>query len=152
MLASHYRAKGDLELMFIRQIAASQVTCESLQRNIDTLLSAPDPNDIRIERFSRTKAREQRAQILALKELKDLQHRRNIMERFPDQTRDCAPLADHSAHVGQHPRFRPIPLQQRGRLHPPLDNSRWRDNEPDPTTLAKGLPDIRCLVPDVVVA
>ena len=74
------------------------------------------------------------------------------MERFPDQTKDCAPLADHSAHVGQHPRFRPIPLQQRGRLHPPLDNSRWRDNEPDPTTLAQGLPDIRCLVPDLVAA
>jgi hypothetical protein len=147
-LTRQYNAKGDLELYFVRQIAATQITYESLQRAIDTLMAAADLDDVRIDRLSRAKAREQRQQTIAMKELKDLQQRRNLLERFPDQTKDCAPLADHILYVGEQPHIKPIPLLLRGRLHPPLDNTRWRHSDPDPKALAKGLPDIKRLVPD----
>jgi len=146
-LAQHYKAHGDLELMFIRQIAATQVTFESLQRALDTLSAAADPNDARIDRLSRAKAREQRQQIYAVKELKALQDRRNVLERFPDQTKNCPPLADHTPFVGEQPQIKPIPLLLRGRLPSPVDNTPRRTTQPDPSKIGTGIPDIRRLVP-----
>ena len=148
-LARQYNAKGDLELIFIRAIAAAEITFHSIQRNIDQLCAAETLDDVKIDRLSRTQARYHRIQTSALKELRDLQQRRNTIERFPDQTKDCAPLADHILHVGDRPHIEPIPLLMRGRLHPPLDNTRWRYSDPDPKARAKGLPDIKRLVPDV---
>ena len=107
-LTRQYKVEGDIEVMFIRQIAAAQVTYESLQRAIDTLLAAAEPNDSRIERLSRAKAREQRQQTTALRELKDLQQRRNAIERFPSQTEGRPPLADHSDFIGLPPKIRPF--------------------------------------------
>ncbi|MEP7367794.1 MAG: hypothetical protein ABI972_31420 [Acidobacteriota bacterium] len=147
-LASLYKAQGDLELYFIRQIAAAQITVESLNRAIHTLSSAADPNDARIDRLSRAKAREQRQEICAIKELRTLQDRRNILARFPDQTKDCPPLADHTLFIGERPKIKPIPVLLRGRLHSPVDHNRMRVSEPDPTARANGRPDIKRLVPD----
>ena len=147
-LTRQYNAKGELELYFVRQIAAAQITYESLQRAIDTLMAAADLNDVRIDRLSRAKAREQRQQTVAVKELKDLQQRRNLLERFPDQTKDCPPLADHILYVGEQPHIKPIPLLLRGRMASPVDHTPRTTNQPDPQKLAKGMPDIRRLVPD----
>ena len=123
-LARQYAAKGDLELLFIRQIAAAEITFDSLQRALDKLYAAADLDDVKIDRLTRAQSRAQRMQTVALKELKDLQHRRNLIERFPDQTKDCAPLADHFCHVGENPMVTPINPIYRGRLYPPLDNKR----------------------------
>jgi hypothetical protein len=148
-LADLYKAKGDLEVYFIRQIAAAQITIESLNRAIHTLDAAAEPDYARIDRLSRAKAREQRQEIYALKEFKALQDRRNILERFPDQTKDCAPLADHTPFVGEVPFIKPIPAVLRGRLRSPLDHTPMRFSEPDAAKLAKGIPDIKRLVPDI---
>jgi len=148
VLARQYRAQGDLELIFVRQIASAETTFNSLQRAIDRLNAAAEIDDVRIDRLSRSQARSQRMQTNALKELKELQQRRNLIERFPDQTKDCPPLADHFAYVGEHPIIKPIPPLMRGRLYPPLDNTRMRFSEPDPTKHAKGIPDIKRLIPD----
>ncbi|MEP7367024.1 MAG: hypothetical protein ABI972_27510 [Acidobacteriota bacterium] len=128
-LTRQYKAEGDIELMFIRQIAAAQVTYESLQRAIDTLLAAADLNDLRIDRLSRAKAREQRQQTTALKELKDLQQRRNAIERFPTQTQDFPPLANHADFIGLPSKIKPL-LGFRKR------------NYPDPATLDALLKDL----------
>jgi hypothetical protein len=125
-LARRYTAKGDLELLFIRQIAAAETTFNSLQRALDRLYAATELDDVKIDRLTRAQSRAQRMQTIALKELKDLQQRRNLFERFPDQTKDCAPLADHFCYVGQHPAIKPIPPMHRGRLDPPLDNRPMR--------------------------
>lgn len=147
-LTRQYNAKGEIELYFVRQIAAAQVTFESLQRAIGTLLAAADPNDIRIDRLSRAKAREQRQQTIAVKELKEMQQRRNLLERFPDQTKDCPPLADHILYVGEHPHIKPVPLLQRGRMVSPVDHTPRIFNQSDPAKLAKGIPNIKQLIPD----
>ena len=52
-LTRQYATKGELELYFVRQIAAAQITIESLQRNLDTLFAAIEPNDARIDRLSK---------------------------------------------------------------------------------------------------
>ncbi|MEP7363161.1 MAG: hypothetical protein ABI972_07895 [Acidobacteriota bacterium] len=147
-LTRQYNAKGDLELYFVRQIAAAQITYESLQRNIDSLLAAVDYNDARMDRLSRAKAREQRQLTIALKELKDLQQRRNLLERFPDQTKDCPPLADHVLYIGEHPHIKPIPPLLRGRMLSPTDHTPRTVSQPDPEKRAKGIPDIKRLIPD----
>jgi len=146
-LSSQYKAHGELELYFIRQIAGAQITIESLQRAILTLSSAADPNDVRIDRLSRSKAREQRQMAVAIKELKALQDRRNIVERFPDQTKDCPPLADHARFVGGKPSIAPVASFLRGRMRSPLDHTPLRTNAPDPAKAAQGLPDIRRIIP-----
>lgn len=147
-LAGLYKAQGDLELYFVRQIAAAQITIESLNRAIHTLSFSDDPNDARIDRLSRAKAREQRQEIYAIKELAALQDRRNVLARFPDQTKDCPPLADHTLFIGERPKIKPIPVLLRGRLHSPIDNTPMRVSAPDPSARANGRPDIKRLVPD----
>jgi hypothetical protein len=146
--AQCYSARGDLELMFCREIASARVTFDSLQRAVNSLDPLDDVQSLKFDRLSRMQARYQRMETNALKELKDLQARRNILERFPDQTKDCAPLAEHTAFVGEVPFIKPIPAVLRGRLRSPLDHTPMRFSEPDAAKLAKGIPDIRRLVPD----
>jgi hypothetical protein len=125
-LAKQYNAKGDLELMFVRQLASASVTYDSLQRAINSLDPSTDAGCAQIDRLSRTQVRYQRMQAVAIKELKGLQERRNIAERFPDQTRDCAPLADHTLFIGEKPRVKPVHWSARGRMPSPLDNTPMR--------------------------
>jgi len=146
--AQHYSARGDLELMFCREIASARVTFDSLQRAVNSLDPLNEAQSLQIDRLSRAQARYQRMESNALKELKDLQARRNIIDRFPDQTKDCAPLADHTAFVGEIPLLKPIPPQLRGRLYPPLNQAPMRFSEPDPAKAAAGIPNIKRLVPD----
>ena len=146
--AQHYSARGDLELMFCREIASARVTFDSLQRAVNSLDPLDDAQSLKFDRLSRMQARYQRMETAALKELKDLQARRNISERFPDQTKDCPPLADHTPFIGEIPFIKPIPPLLRGRLYPPLNHTPMTTNAPDPATLAKGIPDIKRLVPD----
>ncbi len=129
-LARQYNAKGELELMFVREIASAETTFHSLQRAVDKLCAAEAVDDIKIDRLSRAQSRYQRMQTAALKELKDLQQRRNLTERFPEQTHGCPPLADHVSHVGESPRIKPIPPLLRGRLHLPTDHRRLRVSTP----------------------
>lgn len=76
-LAQQYRAQGDLELMFIRQIASHAITRESVQRTINTLSHSGDPkDDARLDRFTRILARCERGISNSLRELKNLQDRR----------------------------------------------------------------------------
>lgn len=151
-LATHYQAHGDLELMFCREIAAAKVTFDSLQRAVNALDPTVEANAIQIDRLSRTQVRYQRMQSIAIRELKQLQERRNIRERFPDQTRDCAPLADHTPFVGDKPTIRPVPALLRGRFPSPLDHTPMRVADPDPAKRAAGIPDIKHLVPDHAAA
>lgn len=75
-LARRYSPKGELELLFIRQIASAELTFNSLQRAIAALLASPSLDEraeIRIERLTRAQARAQRMLATALKELKALQ-------------------------------------------------------------------------------
>ena len=83
-----------------------------------------------------------------LEELAALQDRRNVLARFPDQTKDCPPLADHTLFIGERPKIKPIPVLLRGRLHSPIDNTPMRVSAPDPSARANGRPDIKRLVPD----
>ena len=122
-LAIEYLAKGDLELMFVRDIASARVTFEYLQRAVNSLDPSTPDGLAKIDRLSRVQARYQRMQSAALKELRGLQERRNIMERYPDQTRDCAPLADHTLFVGDKPRLKKLNWTERGRMSSPLDNT-----------------------------
>lgn len=150
--ATLYKAHGDLELMFCREIASAKVTFDSIQRAVNALDPAVEANATQIDRLSRSQVRYQRIQTVAIRELKQLQERRNIMERFPDQTRDCAPLADHTPFVGDKPAIRPIPALLRGRFTSPLEHTPMRVADPDPAKRAAGLPDIKHLVPDHAAA
>jgi hypothetical protein len=147
--AQCYSARGDLEFMFCREIASARVTFDSLQRAVNSLNPFDEAQSRQLDRLSRMQTRYQRMETTALKELKDLQARRNILERFPDQTKDCAPLAEHTAFVGEVPFIKPIPAVLRGRLRSPLDHTPMRFSEPDAAKLAKGIPDIKRLVPDI---
>ena len=118
-LARQYAAKGDLELLFIRQIAASEVTFDSLQRALDKLYAAADLDDVKIDRLTRAQSRAQRMGTVALKELTSLQARRNIIERFPEQTKDRPPLAEHLSFVGENPFVRPYTPPQPRRAPEP---------------------------------
>ena len=141
VLARQYNAKGELELMFIREIASAETTFHSLQRAIDKLFAAAVLDDIKIDRLSRAQSRYQRMQTAALKELKDLQQRRNLLERFPEQTHGCPPLADHVSHVGESPRIKPIPPLLRGRLHLPTDHRRMRVSTPSEGNIKRLVPE-----------
>ncbi len=140
-LSSQYRAKGDLELYFIRQIAGCQLTVEAIQRNIDRLCSAEEIDDQRIDRLTRAQSRAQRMETIALKELKDLQARRNIAERFPDQTRDRPPLGDHFCYVGAEPLVRPpSPPQRRASdLAPASSTPNFTQHNPFKTSVSEAL-------------
>lgn len=151
-LATQYKAHGELELMFVREIASAKVTFDSLQRAVNSLDPAVEANAVHIELLSRAKIRYQRMKTIAIRELRALQGCRNILERFPDQTRDCAPLADHTPFIGNNPAIKPISALLRGRLASPRDHTPMRSTEPDPERRAKGLPDIRRLVPDPAAA
>ena len=118
-LARQYHAKGDLELLFIRQIAASEVTFDSLQRALDKLYAAAELDDVKIDRLTRAQSRAQRMGTIALKELTSLQARRNIIERFPEQTKDRPPLGDHFSYVGENPFVRPYTPPQPRRTPEP---------------------------------
>lgn len=75
-LARRYSPKGELELLFIRQIASAELTFNSLQRAIAALLASSNLDEraeIRVERLTRAQARAQRMLATALKELKALQ-------------------------------------------------------------------------------
>lgn len=120
--AQQYSARGELELMFCREIASARVTFDSLQRAVNSLDPLDDAQALKLDRLSRMQARYQRMEIAALKELKNLQARRNVMERFPDQTKSCAPLADHIPFIGERPSIAPIPSRLRRLLDPPLPN------------------------------
>jgi len=146
-IAEQHGARGELELMFARDIASAKVTYDSLQRAVHSLDPSVAADAIHIERLSRSQVRYQRMQAVALKELKALQDRRNIVERFPDQTKDCPPLADHSRFVGGKPSIAPVPSFLRGRMRSPLDHTPLRTNAPDPAKAAQGLPDIRRIIP-----
>jgi hypothetical protein len=69
-----------------------------------------------------------------------MQQRRNLLERFPDQTKDCPPLADHILYVGEQPHIKPIPLLLRGRIASPVDHTPRTISQPDPRKAAKGIP------------
>ena len=51
------------------------------------------------------------------------QDRRNLLERFPDQTRDCAKLADHTPFIGDAPKICSIHPVLNGKLRSPVDNT-----------------------------
>jgi len=136
-LTSQYNAQGDLELYMIRQIAAFQLTVESLQRNIDHLLLAADPDDVRIDRLSRSQARTHRMELNAIRELKALQDRRAVQLRFPEQTNSLPPLADHLPFVGFRPQIEPLPKLRRTK--PALTP---HDLVNDPEFLAKHAPQL----------
>jgi hypothetical protein len=140
-LVRQYDAKGDLELLFIRQIASAETTFDSLQRALDKLYAAAELDDVKIDRLTRAQSRAQRMQTIALRELKDLQARRNLIERFPDQTKDCPPLGDHFCHIGEHPIVKPIPPMHRGRLYPPTDHRRMRYSTPEEGRFKHLVPD-----------
>ncbi|MBK7931450.1 MAG: hypothetical protein IPJ98_29450 [Bryobacterales bacterium] len=88
-LVLQHNAKGDLERHFCRDMASSQVTAESYERLIFKLGDADDPDDRRIGRIQLAKSRALNDGHKALRALMDVQDRRNLIERFPDQTNDC---------------------------------------------------------------
>jgi len=122
-LVHQLNAKGDLERNFCREIAAAQVTAESYLRTILQLQAAETPNARDVHRFQLAKSHALRDERNALKELKALQNLRNQTERFPDQTADCPPLADHTPYIGQLPKIKPIPPILRGTFARPTDNT-----------------------------
>lgn len=107
-LCSLYHAKGDLELMFVRQIAGAQFTLDALERSLIKLTTAAELDIPAIDRITRIQSREQRRMTVALKELKDLQERRSLIQRFPEQTQGLPPLANHFCHVGAQPIVAPF--------------------------------------------
>jgi hypothetical protein len=134
ILARQYNAKGDLELMFVRQIASAETTFNSLQRALDHLYSAPELDCRKIDTLTRAQARAQRMAAVALKDLRDLQDRRNLIERFPEQTKDRPPLASHVSFVGETPFIRPYTPPQPRSVYPiaPLGA---KPTSPNPTQI-----------------
>ena len=123
VLFTRYHAKGELERQFCRDMASSQVTAESYERLIFKLGDAEDPDDRRLGRVQLAKSRALRDGHNALKDLMMVQDRRNLIERFPDQTVDCAPFANHTPFIGDEPKIKPIPPILRGTMHKPTDNT-----------------------------
>jgi len=122
-LVLQHNAKGDLERQFCRDMASSQVTAESYERLIFKLTGAADPDDRRLGRIQLAKSRALNDGHKALKALMAVQDRRNLVERFPDQTRDCPQLANHTPFIGELPKIKPIPPILRGTLASPIDNT-----------------------------
>ncbi|MEP7362881.1 MAG: hypothetical protein ABI972_06465 [Acidobacteriota bacterium] len=151
-LTAHYHAKGDLELHFIRQIAGAQFTLDALQRALNKISTAGDPDDRRVDRITKSQARTQRMHNAALKELKDLQTRRGLQERFPEQTKDAPPLADHTPHVGYNAPIMPLP-RRRTDPRPPGTEPRTgpsfnnMDYFRDPAFIAKYAPQLMDKIP-----
>jgi len=118
-----FNAKGELERNFCRDMASSQVTAESYERLIFKLGDADDPDDRRIGRIQLAKSRALNDGHKALRALMDVQDRRNLIERFPDQTNDCPALANHAPFIGELPKIKPIPPILRGTMAKPTDNT-----------------------------
>ena len=123
ILAHAYNAKGALERNFCRDLASSQVTAESYERTILQLQEAQPSNGREVHRFQLAKSHALRDGRNALKELKGLQDRRNELERFPDQTKECPPLAHHAPYIGALPKIKPIPPILRSTMARPTDNT-----------------------------
>ncbi|MBN8734413.1 MAG: hypothetical protein J0L64_28010 [Acidobacteria bacterium] len=123
LLAAEYCAKGSIELYFCRKIASAEITYNSLQNSINTLTDETDPDARTRDRLTRAQSRVLRNQTTALKELKALQDRRNLIERFPAQTKDCLPLADHTPFVGDAPKIRALHPILNGKLRSPKDHT-----------------------------
>ena len=123
ILVHAYNAKGALERSFCRDLASSQVTAESYERTILHFQEAETPNGRDVHRFQLAKSHALRDGRNALKELKGLQDRRNEVERFPDQTKDCPPLAHHAPYIGALPKIKPIPPILRSTMAKPTDNT-----------------------------
>ncbi|MBK7930015.1 MAG: hypothetical protein IPJ98_21825 [Bryobacterales bacterium] len=122
-LVLQHNAKGDLERNFCRDMASSQVTAESYERLIFKLGDAEDPDDRRLGRIQLAKSRALNDGHKALRALMDVQDRRNLIERFPDQTNDCPSLANHAPFIGELPKIKPIPPILRSTLANPTDNT-----------------------------
>ena len=122
-LVHRFNAKGELERNFCRDMASSQVTAESYERLIFKLGDADDPDDRRICRIQLAKSRALNDGHKALRALMDVQDRRNLIERFPDQTNDCPALANHAPFIGELPKIKPIPPILRGTMAKPTDNT-----------------------------
>ena len=123
VLFHRFNAKGELERQFCRDMASSQVTAESYERLFFKLTEAVDPDDRRIGRVQLAKSRALNDGHKALRALMDVQDRRNLIERFPDQTKDCPALANHAPFIGDLPKIKPIPPILRGSMASPLDNT-----------------------------
>ena len=138
ILFHRYNAKGELERQFCRDMASSQVTAESYERLIFKLGDAEDPDDRRIGRIQLAKSRALNDGHKALRALIDVQDRRNLIERFPDQTKDCPSLANHAPFIGELPKIKPIPPILRGTMAHPTDNTqRHPIKHPQDTELDK---------------
>ncbi|MBN8732098.1 MAG: hypothetical protein J0L64_16270, partial [Acidobacteria bacterium] len=108
---------------FCRDMASSQVTAESYERLFFKLTEAEDPDDRRIARIQLAKSRALNDGHKALKALMHCQDRRNLVERFPDQTKDCPSLANHTPFIGELPKIKPIPPILRSTMARPTDNT-----------------------------
>ncbi|MBN8732565.1 MAG: hypothetical protein J0L64_18620 [Acidobacteria bacterium] len=123
ILVHEFNAKGALERSFCRDLASSQVTAESYERTILHFQEAETPNGRDVHRFQLAKSHALRDGRNALKELKGLQDRRNELERFPDQTNHCPPLANHALYIGALPKIKPIAPILRTTMAKPTDNT-----------------------------
>lgn len=114
-LAREYAAAGELELLFVRQIASAEATFHSLQRAIERLAAAPrltERAEARLERLTHAQARSQRILTTALKELKALQlHRRAPHSAAPHLPAFTTRLLADPAFLASHAR----------QLLPPID-------------------------------
>ena len=119
ILVQQYHAVGQLEIMFCRRIAAAEITANSIQDDILRLTPESDPHRRLLDRLTLAQTRTLRHQANALKELKDLQDRRNLAERFPAQVPQTSPLADHSPFIGTPPKINPAPARLQDRPTPP---------------------------------
>ncbi len=85
-LARAHSAHGELELLFVRQIASAEATFLSLERALARLAHRPRldaRSEARLERLTRAQARAQRILTTALKELYALQARRAAAQLNP---------------------------------------------------------------------
>lgn len=146
LLAAEYRAKGSIELYFCRKIASAEVTYNSLQNSLTALTDENDPEARTRDRLTRAQSRVLRNQTTALNALKDLQDRRNVLDRFPDQTKDCLPLADHTPFVGDAPKIRALHPILNGKLRSPKDHTPVKNTPAAKRTPPDVLADLEALL------
>jgi len=125
-LAREHSAHGELELLFVRQIASAEATFLSLERALARLAHRPRldaRSEARLERLTRAQARAQRILTTALKELHALQALRAApLASAPATATLTARLLADPAFLSQHARqlLPAKPVHQPARRSRPL--------------------------------
>lgn len=116
-LAREHSAHGELELLFVRQIASAEATFLSLERALARLAHRPRldaRSEARLERLTRAQARAQRILTTALKELYALQVRRAAAQLNP-AAQPAIAIAPAAAHLTSRLLADPVFLSQHAR-------------------------------------